>query len=718
MQFLVKEELKYKILKCPQCGVTALLVGLDQIDSEVCMDCLQLNRKKPEIKKRYEDAWAKVKPAEELPKSVFITSRSDNKQISKELPSLNPAEQAVIALVQPIVTIKKNFIANKKYRQECINLLHSPEKTWCKVLPRKDLKDRFVVIERRFKNSTSRYMIADAVKVGMWLQYLFKNHSVYVRKLANRELEISNEALRELESQSELASVDYDTSCGEGDVCIDETEYPPPSAELDSGLSRTELFSFEQHDYLYLKKEHALKVTESGMIEVIKDDEGIRQAVYDPHISANVAFPHLYPNGEMAPMDCGQHSLARYLLKKQSQFAQRTEDGRCQWSHGEHSVHMMQQYARLVEMNIRAVTAWYISVRPETANVPLESLLDAFREGVNNDQGAIDSKMPELQGIMAQIRNSREKWFAERQGIEAISRDMGDANLFFTLNCDPRAWPDVRKLLFELSEGPGKEMPEDYFEVSTEKFTRLLDKYATQVAVYLNKKVKLFIRAFLCDICRIPKTENGKDVTHPVDRIGCGWYWTRVEFTETRGVQHWHCLAKLPGVLDTAILSRMVQNMRVVREELKYGNIKDYEKAWQVIKCGLLASRYLVLFANSISTCSFFTKEMDDDHYDDSKVIDLDAIRNEYVENYIKKDINKKTHPIMRQFDDEECDENLNVELAKVAAVSCMHHCIQNICGGDENSGKGCRFDFPKKKVKYTVPVIMKRMRIRWSCRC
>jgi hypothetical protein len=151
----------------------------------------------------------------------------------------------------------------------------------------------------------------------------------------------------------------------------------------------------------------------------------------------------------------------------------------------------------------------------------------------------------------------------------------------------------------------------------------------------------------------------------------------------------------------------MVQNMRVVREELKHGNIRDYEKAFRIIKCGLLASRYLVLFANSISTCSFFTENIDNDQYDESKVIDLDAIRSEYVKNYINKDITKKTHPIMRKFDDVECDKNKNVEMAAVAAVSCQHFCIEGICGGHEATSKGCRFQFPKKLVKYTVPVLM-----------
>lgn len=54
-----------------------------------------------------------------------------------------------------------------------------------------------------------------------------------------------------------------------------------------------------------------------------------------------------------------------------------------------------------------------------------------------------------------------------------------------------------------------------------------------------------------------------------------------VEFTKTRGCSHWHFLAKLPGVLDTAIFSRMVQDMHIVRTELKFSNITNYDGAWQ-----------------------------------------------------------------------------------------------------------------------------------------
>ena len=65
------------------------------------------------------------------------------------------------------------------------------------------------------------------------------------------------------------------------------------------------------------------------------------------------------------------------------------------------------------------------------------------------------------------------------------------------------------------------------------------------------------------------------------------------------------------------------------------------------------------------------------------------------------------THPIMRRFDDVECHDNPFHEEALVASVSCLHHCIRASCGGDPVSGDGCRFDYPKKLLKHTVPAVM-----------
>lgn len=148
-------------------------------------------------------------------------------------------------------------------------------------------------------------------------------------KTESKLLEVSEDALEELARQSELAFVDFENSlqnCYE--IELDDREYPPPSAELHAGLSKLETFSSDQSDNMYVKKQHILKLTDKGKIEVIKDNESFRQPIHDPYVSANVCFSTLYPNGESAPTDCGEHTLARYLLKKQSQFAQKSVDGK------------------------------------------------------------------------------------------------------------------------------------------------------------------------------------------------------------------------------------------------------------------------------------------------------------------------------------------------------------------------------------------------------
>lgn len=309
--------------------------------------------------------------------------------------------------------------------------------------------------------------------------------------------------------------------------------------------------------------------------------------------------------------------------------------------------------------------------------------------------------------MLLQVPNSRESWFAERMAIEAISRDLGAPNLFMTINMDPRAWPDVRGLIYKLEHGA--DMPHDAsFEKDTAEFTALMSKYAPHIAIYLNRKINIIIRAFLTDICGIPEKEPGGNWTDR-DTTEIGWYWGRVEFTETRGVQHWHYLVKLPNVLDTALLGRFINNARMVRNELKRGNIRPdmKEKAWEIIEMGLLATRYIVLFAHSISTASFYKQEIGVDDHDGEKVEKLEQHRKEFADNYKSGNINLMTHPIMRRFDDPECDPNVYVEMAKVASVSCLHQCITRSCGGDPATGDGCRFDFPKKLVKHTVPAVM-----------
>ena len=152
----------------------------------------------------------------------------------------------------------------------------------------------------------------------------------------------------------------------------------------------------------------------------------------------------------------------------------------------------------------------------------------------------------------------------------------------------------------------------------------------------------------------------------------------------------------------------MIQNARVVRQEIKCSNIRpgQEEAAWEIVEMGLLASRYATLFADSISTASFYTEPMDVDSHDPTKVIDVDELRRQFLDNYRDNKINMSTHPLMRRATDVEfCHANRHLEMAEVAALS-QHHCIQSVCSGDD-LGRGCRFDFPKRNLNHTVPAVM-----------
>jgi ribosomal protein S17E len=406
-------------------------------------------------------------------------------------------------------------------------------------------------------------------------------------------------------------------------------------------------------------------------------------------------------------MDFGDYKLSRYLLKKLALFAHRMEDGRFKWFYGEDDTFLMHSYARLVEQQIRANVGFYLTAHPDAASQPISNVISAFKNGFN-EENLLESHLPGLSQMMTQLPNSRERFFSERMGIEALSRDLSDPNLFMTLNNDPRASPDVRRLLYELEYGSLADMDPDWFELNTTKFTELTSKYAAQLSIYLYKRTQLFLTAFLVDICGIAEKQT-KDWRNDISENAGSYYFSRVEFTETRGLPHFHVLARLPHVLDTGLLGRIIHNGRVVRSEIKFGNIREgqHEKAWEMVEVGLLASRYATLFADSISTASFYTERMDADQHDPAKVIDLDKLRQEYVRNYKAGNVTRKTHPIMRRWDDSECDANPYIELAKVAAVSCMHNCIEAICGGDEKTGRGCRFSFPKTPLRCTVAAVL-----------
>jgi hypothetical protein len=160
-------------------------------------------------------------------------------------------------------------------------------------------------------------------------------------------------------------------------------------------------------------------------------------------------------------------------------------------------------------------------------------------------------------------------------------------------------------------------------------------------------------------------------------------------------------LQNCPTSLDTAILGRMVHNGRILREELRCGNIKPelIDTTWHIVEMGLLASRYLTVFAESLSMTSFFTESVSQDEFLENKIIDINKLREEFVVDYTSGNITPATHPIMRDY--HKChsnDPNSSLEVARVAATCQLHQGITQRCGGDAKTGSGCRFGFPKKK--------------------
>jgi hypothetical protein len=385
-----------------------------------------------------------------------------------------------------------------------------------------------MVIERHFKDLEKKYIFVDSQKVRQWLLYLFANHVDYIRLSKSNQLVFSEAAVQCLASQTELAEVLFDNEVSTEEPIADQAITQPA---MESGLSSSEVYTLDKHNGLYVSAKNMLKIRRQGKIEIL-EDTSVRKISHST--SANLCFPSLYPNAEKSPLDFGDHKLAKKLLKKQSLYAHQMEDGCYKYLFAENSIHMMHNFARLQEQRVHCVLGYYLSQHPDCAVAPLDAVLASFKEGRQED-GLLDSKMPDLSAVMSEIPNTKEFWFSERLGIEAISRDKGSCNLFLTLNNDVRSWPDVRSLLHRLEHGEDSVMDPDYFEKNTEKHTELLNKFAVQISIYLHLKVKLFLKYFFCKICGIPEKNNEKDWSEQ-DQSSSSWYWARVEFTDTRFV--------------------------------------------------------------------------------------------------------------------------------------------------------------------------------------
>ena len=714
MSYWNTEEIKFKVLeRCKKCNCTDILMG-KECSSLICRDCMKLESYKSTIRVKKDKAWQTVKPPKDFPKRV------DQKNV--DLPDLSVAEKAVIAPVQPVVTITKNFYAQKKLRQECITLTQDPDHTWACILPRTDLKSSHVMIEKTARDKTKKYLVANKEHVQLWLNKFFNKdvgHDGILQMQRDGKLTFCDQALAELEKGAELAEVDE--LCEETEQ-LRNHENRVVGADND-GLAQASMqpvfnkhhtFSFQKLSGLYLKMKDALKIKREGKIQVIEDNT-VRTPAF--HISPTMAFPHIYPEkGQKAPANLPDPKEAAEVMRKQMLYPLTTDKGKLRWWAAEDDIHMMHQYAAIQERLVNAKVGFVMGQHPETAQIPVEQLIDILKKGAD-DQGLIDSKMPNLTQVMAQLPNSREHWFAERLCLEAMSRDCGRPNCFATFNTDCRNWDHTRRLLYKLEQLSNPNFKDPAFEnwyPNIEQWTQLVDKYAVFLVDYVQRVFQTFFEAFFCDVCGVPRKQPGKggntengDPTSPE----MSWWWNRVEFTETRGMPHWHCLIKLPHVLDASLLGRVIQNGRLARSELLCGNIRPdkVDEAWELIEMGLLADRYSILYTHSLQRNSFYSKYMPPQEHDERFVVDLEELTKEFVDNYKAGNVNSATHPIMRTplMKDHEgkslSREPREVELANIAAVSQVHQCLPNSCGGDPFTGKGCRFDFPKRRSKKTA---------------
>jgi len=698
MQLCAKYQMDFTLVrKCKKCGVTAILCGVKQmVQSELCWDCFEAHAKNNKKTAEMAKNWQKdVRPSDNWPKCVEPGNEH------KDLPEIGAGEKYVLPLVQPCVTVQRTFKTGKKYRLESISLIKDkPDHLWAKLLPRCDAKDRVFVIEMTRHSGLMAHIVADPEKTVFWLNKLMRDNPVYKRLLDGNLLTYSPQsAYTSFGGNVELASVQklpVDPSTDASSSSEEEEEITQHA--MNSGLTEHHVFCHNKQQ-LYTKEKDILKLKEAGKIEIVTEDTSRRRPAYDT--SATIAFPHLYNEDRKAPLDYRSHLEAAAHLKRLTTFGQKKSDGTFVYPFSEDDVHLAHQMARLQEQSVHCKVGYLLSESAEVASKPIATLINALKLGTNQ-QGELESQFPGISAMLMTMPNSREFWFAEQLALQSMARDLGPANLFNTINMDTRYTYEIRKLVHEL-HFPDRPFDRNWTFKDAEEYTRLTSLYAPWIAVLQYQRAKLFQKTFFGEICGVDM--NGKRSWKlDDDKFLTSWYWSRPEWTETRGVQHHHCMIKLPYVLSTSLLSRVVHNGRTIEYELSRANIKHGQEdiAWKAIRMGVLANRYLAMYAESMANCAFYTEEMPFGCHDADKVVNIDKLLEEFRKNLFAKNMTCATNPLMRKFGDPECHAKAGVEEAAVVACSCVHECITDKCGGQKKKG-GCRFNFPKALINHTV---------------
>ena len=716
--------------KCDECFCRKMrtpVLGLD-----VCPDC---------IAKRKGDASDEK----------FVNEFLQEYKYPEYLPKLTPAEVSVIAYYQPAVNVTYSPSRGLRYRLQRLVLTKHPADILDKisqVLPRPKCDDEVRIL--RNVNDKERVMVVNGYRVKLFMEHLIHNHTFYMEKYNHQLLffdnnwpdgdvaiatTVVNNSDRVTEpsngtepSQNPDPSPGDENSSSDSDGSDDE-ESMLPQGELKSDVA-VETYSISNPDRLYQKK-NTLAMQGKHLTIVDKAE----RAPVDNFIKTDLtaAFPHLYYRGRWSPMSDPRHAKIRLRLATLIDLCVEKEpsaddplESKFWYPFEEDTTHVAICLAHAQNQEAFQKMTWFVTKFPSSTSADIVQIIEALLKGPQKDRTFDTSKILDLDAHLAQMKQAPQRWQEERKNIETVQCDSGDANKFFTLNMNCRYWSDVHNMLHQViydepmtdacyghtdkglvSHG-GKPCFIPKFVSDQGTFEKIMERYAGKIEVYLDFRTQTYREVWIHKVCRIPKKEG--DFSESLDRNTPGYYWWRAEYTALRGIQHWHSLNKLPGVLHLPSLVRIMNRGRQARQELRKDNVKKklIPRALEYVRLGLLAHRYLCSYSDSLVHMEFL-KDPSVGSRDPENHYNLNNIRQGFdkVLNDARKGcglVNPVTLPLLKPYVYDEDDEAGMVErMAQVAAFTCIHRCIKSACKGN-TEGCGCRFGFPRKKMPVTVP--------------
>jgi hypothetical protein len=675
----------------------------------------------------------------------------------ENLPKLTQAEAAVLSYYQPAITVTYSQKDGKRYRLQNLILTKQPDKILkaiTKELPLKKLDD--IINLQTVVRGSERYITVRTDPIKAWATHLIEQNQFYKEKYKTGQLQVDVDwyETTKKDDMNKIPTITVErdnngedqTSAGKQATNADDSgddEGPNEDEENQPNvvhLPQTEMIDDTRpQTYISLNRDHLYQKAnrmQKKRNDIIITDETVRVPVKDYlGIDFSAVRPNLYPNGEESPCHVRnpaeiKKALAALLhlnVKKKPEGPDDQYESEDWYPFEEDVIHTALIVAHAQNQEGIKQTKWFITKYPDTTREELNEIIKSMLKGPNSNRKFDTSKVHNFAQHLGNMKQTPQRWLNERKNIETVANDSGEANLFMTLNMNVRFWRDVHNLLHILIHNEpatndcytllkkghtthsGKPcfIP-DYIN-NQKTFELLTDRYAGKIEEFLYIKTETFLDTWFHKICGIPTTD--RPTKSDVYTTTGGIIWRRVEYTRTRGIQHWHILAKLPGVMHLPSLIRLLNRGRQARVELHKRNIQpqNINDALHHIRLGFLAGRYLSDYADSLVHMDF-----DDDTpatTSNKKQKNSDQIQNRFrryntvvqMARCDEQPLTPDRLPLLKEYAHVPGDiANDRNRMADVAAFTCIHNCIQTACGGNAH-GEKCRFGFPRKKMPVTV---------------